>query len=122
MQLTIEIPDPPAGCDPAAVQWGIPPEGAMWLHFGMEQWIGPNNGKLFRQDVPWVMPYTPSFLSLLKLGWVTYDPNCTWVCWTEKPTWNGANWYIINRVRYPLPFRETPPISGEAAIWEVPSE
>ena len=121
MQVTIEIPDPPAGCDPAAVKWGQPPKGAWILvaDIGQTKWRKHDTNTL--GETAWVMPYTPFFLGLLMSGWVTHDLSSEWVWWHEKPTWIENAWYSIKSYRS-LPFREVPPISGEHAIWEVPSE
>ena len=125
MQVTIEIPDPPAGCDPAAVKWGVPPKGAFYFQATMGQWVGPNDGKVFLQNTAWVMPYTPSFLGLLEPGWVTHDEAFGWLSHADRPMWNlGCEgfWHSDSVEETRLPFREVPPISGEQAIWEVPSE
>jgi hypothetical protein len=119
MKFEIEIPDPPAGCDPAAVKWGVPPIGALAIISD----VGAARWRLIKfavhGETAWVMPYRPGFLGLLKPGWVTYDG--VWRWFPGKPTWAVPLWYT-STTTLPLPFRETPPISGEHAIWEVPSD
>jgi hypothetical protein len=121
MKLTIEIPDPPEGCDPAAVQWGRPPLGALILvaHMGCQIWR--KHDYQTHGETAWVMPYTPGFLGLLLPGWVTYDFSSEWVWWSKKPEFACDGWTTATTARI-LPFREVPPISGEQAIWEVPND
>jgi hypothetical protein len=118
MKLTIEIPDPPAGCDPAAVQWSQPPKGAWKLvaDIGHPKWRKHDTNTF--GDTAWVMPYTPEFLHHLRPGWVTRDIHAGWQWFANKPTWLNQSWHCVGVHRF-LPLRETPPISGEAAIWEV---
>jgi hypothetical protein len=119
MKLEIEIPDPPAGCDPAAVQWSQPPKGAWKLvaDIGHPKWRKHDTNTF--GDTAWVMPYTPEFLGLLKAGWLTYDGLWRW--FPTRPSWSGSMWYT-SKTFLELPFREPPPISGINAIWEVPSD
>ena len=118
MKLEIEIPDPPAGCDPAAVQWGRPPEEALILVAHMGQPIWRKHDFKTHGETAWVMPYTPVFLGLLDPGWVTYDRCYGWRWCICRPTWRGESWYSPGK-QFDLPFREIPLISGEHAIWEV---
>jgi hypothetical protein len=119
MKLEIEIPDPPAGCDPAAVQWSQPPKGAWKLvaDIGHSKWRKHDTNTF--GDTAWVMPYTPEFLGLLDPGWVTYDRCYGWRWCICRPTWRGESWYSPGK-QFDLPFREIPLISGEHAIWEIP--
>jgi hypothetical protein len=119
MKLEIEIPDPPEGCDPAAVQWGVPPKCAWKLVAHMGKWIWRHHEFQTHGETAWVMPYTPGFLWLLEPGWVTHDE--VWRWFRDQPHWSGNQWYTTTHT-YRLPFREVPPISGEYAIWEVPHD
>jgi hypothetical protein len=121
MKLEIEIPDPPEGCDPAAVQWGVPPKCAWKLVAHMGQWIWRHHEFQTHGETAWVMPYTPQFLGLLDPGWVTYDRFCGWRWCICRPTWRGESWHSPGK-QFDLPFRETPLISGKDAIWEVPHD
>jgi hypothetical protein len=120
MKIEIEIPDPPAGCDPAEVKWGVPPIGAMAIisDVGAPRWRMTKFA--VHGETAWVMPYTPGFLGLLKPGWVTYELN-DWRWFRDRPHWSGNQWYNTTHT-YTLPFREVPPVSGKDAIWEVPHD
>jgi hypothetical protein len=120
MKLEIEIPDPPAGCDPAAVQWGVPPKCAWKLVAHMGQPIWRHHEFQTHGETAWVVPYTPELLGLLKPGWVTHDNHAGWQWFADKPIW-VQSWHAVGVHRF-LPFRENPPISGEHAIWEVPND
>jgi len=118
MKLEIEIPDPPEGCDPAAVQWGVPPKCAWKLVADMGCPVWRKCDLQTHGETAWVMPYTPEFLGLLLSGWVTYDVNNELFWWYAKPDFACDAWTKATTARI-LPFRETPAISGEHAIWEV---
>jgi hypothetical protein len=117
MKLEIEIPDPPAGCDPAAVRWSVPPIGAWKLVASMGQPKWQKHEFKAYGETAWVVPYTPEFLGLLEPGWVTHDE--VWRWFRDQPNWSGNQWYTTTRT-YTLPFREAPPVSGITAIWKVP--
>ena len=121
MKLEIEIPDPPDGCDPAAVQWGRPPEGAWMLCGDMGVMVWRRRSAQVRAETAWVMPYTPELLGLLKPGWVTHDNHAGWQWWRDKPAWSSNLWHSVTR-SFTVPFREVPLISGAHAIWEVPHD